>query len=65
MNAEDIKIGMKVRYYPVLGHEGYTTTEITSVPWDLCGETVCKIKARSGGVSIDHLEPVTEPATAR
>lgn len=61
MKLEDVKIGSPVTYYSIITKGGQkigaTETEITSVPWELgCGEIVCKVKGKSGSVSIRHLE---------
>lgn len=60
MKLQDCKVGMNVRYYPVVkrGIEGYDpiATEITSEPWEASGSIIVKVKGISGGVSIKHLE---------
>ena len=61
MNAEDASkmfpIGEKVKYFPIFGDEKYEETEIRSKVWALGhGELVVKVKGRTGGVAISHLE---------
>ncbi|RLB94241.1 MAG: hypothetical protein DRH26_01830 [Deltaproteobacteria bacterium] len=61
MKESEIKIGKKVRYWEVMSFQDeFIDSEITSECWDLCGTMVCKIKGKSGGVSIEHLRERTE-----
>ncbi len=56
---ELIKIGTKVKYYPITPNKAvFTEHEVISECWEVCGETVVKISGKSGGVSINHLEVV-------
>ena len=64
MTREEIKIGTPVIYWGVIkdNEERFypLKTEIISNTWELGhGEIVCKVKGRSGGVSIKHLDPIT------
>ena len=61
MTAEDASnmfpIGTKVKYFPIFGENKFEETEIRSEAWALGhGELVVKVKGRSGGVAISHLE---------
>lgn len=61
MTAEDASnmfpVGTKVKYYPILDENHYEESEIRSEAWELGhGELVVKIKGRTGGVSVSHLE---------
>lgn len=61
MEPEEIIIGTPVIYWGVVKSNGQklcpTETVIESEPWKLGhGEMVCKVKGKSGGVSISHLE---------
>lgn len=65
MYESQIKIGTKVKYYPLCNRDGsfdgqnFKETVITSEPWRLGhGDLVCKVEGVSGGVSISHLEKI-------
>lgn len=64
MTEEQIKIGTPVIYWGIIKENGERfeplKTEITSEAWKLGhGELVCKVKGKSGGVSIKHLDTIT------
>lgn len=60
MVHELIKVGTKVKYYPVLSNKDFFTEhEVISECWQVCDETVVKISGKSGGVSINHLEAIS------
>lgn len=64
MEINQIVIGTQVLYWDVIDDKGNkefpTLTEITSQAFELgSGEIVCKIKGRTGGFSIAHLEAVS------
>jgi hypothetical protein len=55
--AQQLEIGTKVRYYPLLSNKDvFTDHEVQSECWDVCGEQVVKVTGKSGGVSIKHLD---------
>ena len=55
--SQQLKIGQKVKYFPLLSNRRkFTEHEVRSQCWDVCGETVVKITGKSGGISIKHLE---------
>lgn len=60
MELTEIKIGTPVTYYAIVKEDGSKydpfETEITSEPWEIGKEIVCKVKGKSGGVSIKHLK---------
>jgi len=56
MKPEDIKIGKRVKYYPVLGGRKYEEATITHECFDICGTTCCMIDIRSSCVAIQNLE---------
>lgn len=61
MKEQDIIIGTKVFYYPVIPDDSTfprpKKTIITSKPWKLGhGEVVCKVRGITGCVSIKHLK---------
>lgn len=58
MIKDEIKIGKKVKYFPVLGEDQFIESEIKSEPWDCCGTIICKVVGVSGGVNIENLEEV-------
>lgn len=52
-----IKIGTKVRFYPVAGRQGFKETRTRSEAWELGhGEAVVKVDGIAGGVAVSHLE---------
>ncbi|AIW22358.1 MULTISPECIES: hypothetical protein [Vibrio] len=53
--AQQLTIGTKVKYYPIMGESECTEHEVRSEVWQVCGEDVVKISGKAGGVSIDHL----------
>tara|TARA_B100000809_G_scaffold259295_1_gene304032 strand:- start:2670 stop:2852 length:183 start_codon:yes stop_codon:yes gene_type:complete len=60
MSHRLIKLGTKVKYYPILSNKSVVSEhEIVSECWAVCGETVVKISGKSGGVSINHLEAIS------
>lgn len=65
MTADKIEIGLPVIYWSVINQETGKKelplkTMIRSEVWKLgSGTEVCKVVGVTGGVSIDHLDPVT------
>lgn len=64
MENEEIKIGTPVIYWSIIEENGERSnpykTEIISPSWELGhGEIVCKIKGKSGAVSIKYLDKIT------
>jgi len=51
-----MKIGTKVKYYPVIGRANFEETIVKSEPWEVCGTMCCKLEGVRGGVDINHLE---------
>lgn len=61
MKAEDIKIGQKVVYFPYEGTlEGARETLVRSLPWECCGNMICKVEGVTGGVNVTHLTLLDE-----
>lgn len=58
MTKEEIKIGKKVKYFPIFGIDQFVETEIKSEPWDCCGSIICRVDGVSGGVDIENLEEI-------
>ena len=64
MTREEVKMGMKVRYWPVMPHEEYPGIapvygEIRNEPWQLGhGTWVVSITGKTGGLLLSHLEQV-------
>ena len=57
----NFEIGQKVKYHPIIKGDGTKIgtieTEIVSKPWQLGhGEWVVKLKGKSGGISLKHIE---------
>lgn len=56
-----VKVGAKVRYWPVRGRPECRDSVTRSEAWDLpSDQTVVKIEGASGGVSTAHLEVLAE-----
>ena len=58
MKVQDIKIGKKVIYHPVIGGDYGEKAVITGEPYEMCGTICCFINIRSGCVDIEALEEV-------
>lgn len=58
MKKENVKYGIFVKYYPVLGEDKYEIAHITSEIFDICGTECCKIDIRTGVVAIENLEEI-------
>ena len=56
MKVQDIQVGKKVKYHPILGNRQFEDATITSGPYDICGTICCKIDIRSSVVDIENLE---------
>lgn len=56
MEKEEIIVGKKVWYYPILGGSKREEAVITSEPFEMCGTVCCKIDIRSSVVDIENLE---------
>jgi len=56
MKAQDIKVGKKIIYHPILGDRYGETGVITSEVYEMCGTQCCKIDIVSGVVDIESLE---------
>lgn len=55
MRINDIIIGKKVWYYPILEDTKREEVVITSKPFDVCGTTCCFIQSRTSVVAIENL----------
>ena len=53
---EEIIVGKKVWYHPIIGGKDRKPSTIVSNPWEVCGEMCCLIEGVSGCVSIKALE---------
>ncbi len=56
MKKEQIEIGKKVLYYPILGGSERKEAVITSEPYEMCGTVCCKIDILSSVVDIENLK---------
>ena len=56
MKVKEIKKGMKVKYFPILGGAGYEVAEIVSEPFCVCGTVCVMLDIRSSCIDIDNLE---------
>lgn len=58
-------VGTPVRYFPVKGRPEHTDTVTRSEAWDIQGVprvvSLVSIESRTGGVSLEHLQVLTEP----
>ncbi len=54
-------IGQKVKYFPLLKvAEYFHVGEVRSEPWEVCGEVVVAITGKAGGLSVEHLEAISD-----
>ena len=52
-------VGTAVNFFPIIGGEGFDTTETRSEAWELGhGEPVVKVKGRTGGVCLEAIETI-------
>jgi hypothetical protein len=58
MKVQNVKIGKRVIYHPVIGGEYGEEAIITSEAYEMCGTQCCFIDIRSGCVDIEALEEV-------
>ena len=56
MEAKEIKQGMKVKYFPVLGGKEYEVATVASEPFCICGTTCVMLDIKSGCIDIENLE---------
>lgn len=56
MKKNQIVIGKKVWYYPILGGSERKEAVITSGPYEMCGTVCCKIDILSSVVDIENLK---------
>lgn len=56
MTEEQIGIGKKVWYYPILGGSERKEAVITSGPYEMCGTVCCMIDIMSSCVDIENLK---------
>lgn len=57
MTKEQIKIGIKVWYYPILGGKEQKEAVVTDGPFEMCGTDCCFINIVRGCVAVENLEP--------
>ena len=57
MTKEQIKIGTKVWYYPILGGKVQKEAVVTDGPFEMCGTDCCFINIVRGCVAVENLEP--------
>ena len=60
MKRENVKYGVLVKYYPILGNSKYEVAHIISEVFDICGSECCKIDIRPGFVDIENLEETVD-----
>ena len=56
MTKNEIEVGKKVWYYPILGDSEKKAAVIESGPYEMCGTTCCMIDIISSVVDIENLE---------
>lgn len=57
-------VGTPVAYHPILDEEKSVLTKTRSEAWTLgCGNSVVKIEGRTGGVLLESLSVISNPAT--
>lgn len=57
MKENEITIGKKVYYHPIIGGPEMKSAEITSGVYEICGTKCCKIDIIAGVVDIASLSP--------
>jgi hypothetical protein len=55
-----IPVGTAVSYRPCLSSDNEITTKTRSGAWVVCGQAVCLVEGRGGGVSLKHLRVMAE-----
>lgn len=58
MNANNVEIGKKVMYYPILGGSEKKPAVIESDVYNICGTQCCKINIMGAVVAIENLEEI-------
>lgn len=57
-------VGTRVRYWPVLGRDGFRVAETTSPAWAIpSGAALVSITGQSGGVSLTHVQAIADDAS--
>ena len=56
MARNEIEVGKKVWYYPILGDSKKKAAVIESGSYEICGTTCCMIDILSSVVAIENLE---------
>jgi hypothetical protein len=57
---DKIKIGTRVRYYPILPEKFFRIYSTRSEAWDISGTPCVLLEGKTGGVSLKHLEIIKE-----
>lgn len=56
MKVKEIRQGMKVKYFPIIGGTEYEEATVVSEPFCICGTECVMIDIRSSCVDIENLE---------
>ena len=56
MKVKEIKQGMKVKYFPILGNTEYEIATVVSEPFCICGTVCVMLDIRSSCIDIENLE---------
>jgi hypothetical protein len=65
MNIQQAKqqfpIGTQVKYFPLIKDTtNFHVGTVRSEPWEVCGEVVVSVSGKAGGLSVEHLEVITD-----
>lgn len=58
MKRNEIVVGKKVFYHPIIGGEAKKEATITSEVFDICGTECCMVDSVSGCVAIEALTEI-------
>ena len=56
MEVKEIRQGMKVKYFPIIGGTEYEEATVVSEPFFVCGTICVMLDIRSGCIDIENIE---------
>lgn len=60
MELKEIKQGMKVKYFPIIGGTEYEIATVVSEPFCVCGTVCVMLDIKSGCIDIENLEELKQ-----